>query len=64
MAYTFFMEQADSFLLPCFLSFFLSAYPPCSLVQVQHSTKGMKTTDFSSKSNALKHEDEAAHSSI
>lgn len=33
MAYTFFMQQADSFLL----SFFLSAYSPCSLVQVQRS---------------------------
>jgi hypothetical protein len=61
MAYTFFMQQADSFLL----SFFLSAYSPCSLVQVQLSTKEINTTtDVSCKSNALKHEDEADHTRI
>ncbi|CAM6007341.1 unnamed protein product [Sphagnum balticum] len=34
------------------------------LVQVQHSTKEIKTTDVSCKSNALKHEDDADHTSI
>jgi hypothetical protein len=64
MGFTFFMQQADSFLLACYLSFFLAAYSSSSLVQVQLSTKDIKTSDVSCKFYALKHEDAADHTNI
>ncbi|KAH9570757.1 hypothetical protein CY35_02G057800 [Sphagnum magellanicum] len=51
-------------LLACLLAFFLSAYSSYSPVQVQLSTKEIKTTDVSCKSYALKHEDAADRTSI
>jgi hypothetical protein len=64
MAFTFFMQQADAFFFACLLAFFLSAYSSYSPVQVQLSTKEIKTTDVSCKSYALKHEDPADRTSI
>ncbi|CAN5965679.1 unnamed protein product [Sphagnum jensenii] len=57
--------SASKFFPAFLLAFFLSVYSPCNLVPGQLSTKEIKTTDVKScKSNALKHEDEADHTSI